>query len=71
MSKLTAVEWLVDQLDKENMFMYLFTKQIKQAKEMEEQQIREAYVDGCVGEMYELSATYTAEQYYNATYKES
>ena len=34
----------------------------------EKKQIKEAYIDGCIGEMYELSATYTAEEYYNATY---
>jgi hypothetical protein len=44
--------------------MYL----IDEAKQMEKDQIKEAYIDGCVGEMYELSATYTAEQYYNKTY---
>ena len=36
--------------------------------EKEKEQIKEAYIDGCIGEMYEVSATYTAEQYYNATY---
>ena len=36
--------------------------------EKEKEQIKDAYIDGCMGEMYELSATYTAEEYYNATY---
>ena len=44
--------------------MYL----INEAKQMEKEQIKEAYVDGCIGEKYELSATYTAEEYYNKTY---
>ena len=35
---------------------------------VEKDQIKLAYIDGCLGEMYELSATYTSEQYYNATY---
>lgn len=36
--------------------------------EAEKDQIKDAYIDGCMGEMYELSATYTAEEYYNETY---
>ena len=35
---------------------------------VEKDQIKLAYIDGCLGEMYELSATYTSEEYYNATY---
>jgi hypothetical protein len=39
--KQTAVEWLVEELTKQNMFMHLFAKEIEQAKEMEKQQIIE------------------------------
>jgi hypothetical protein len=59
---------------KENRYNLLFnldidiTPLVEHAKQMEKEQIKEAYIDGCVGEMYELSATYTAEQYYNKTY---
>ena len=70
-NKQTAVKWLYDRI-------IIFPKTIddlahnarlfKEAEQMHEEQIREAYVDGCVGEMYEVSSTYTAEQYYNATY---
>ena len=40
----------------------------EQAEAMQKEQIKEAYIDGCIGEMYEVSATYTAEEYYNKTY---
>jgi len=35
MEKQTAVEWFVEELTKQNMFMDLFKEEIKQAKEME------------------------------------
>ena len=35
---------------------------------MHEKQIKDAYEDGCISEMYELNAQYTAEKYYNKTY---
>ena len=31
----TAVEWLVEELTRQNMFMHLFAKEIEQAKQME------------------------------------
>ena len=73
-NKQTAVEWLVTQLEGEESLVARivglkeYNQIIKQAKQMEKEQIKEAYVDGCLGEMYELSATYTAEEYYNKTY---
>jgi hypothetical protein len=33
----TAVEWLVEELTRQNMFMHLFAKEIEQAKEMEKE----------------------------------
>ena len=36
---------------------------------VEKDQIKLAYIDGCLGEMYELSATYTSEEYYKVTYE--
>jgi len=78
-NKQTAVEWIEDELSKLN--SVAITAEITQeeyhkqrvglwekAKAMEEQQIKEAYVDGCMGAMYEVSSTYTSEEYYNATY---
>jgi hypothetical protein len=42
----TAVEWFVEELTKQNMFMNLFSKEIEQAKEMEKKQIAQAFDDG-------------------------
>jgi predicted nucleic acid-binding Zn-ribbon protein len=78
-NKQTAVEWAEDELSKLNsavVNMEITTEEYhnqrvrlwEQAKEMHREQIQEAYVDGCVGQMYEVSSTYTSEQYYNATY---
>lgn len=68
MSNKTAVDLLVDSLPLRIQNMYAL--EIENAKAVEKDQIKLAYIDGCIGEMYELSATYTAEQYYNATYGE-
>jgi hypothetical protein len=38
------------------------------AKQMEKEQIKDAFTDGCIGELYELNAYYTSEKYYNKTY---
>ena len=65
-NKQTAVEWLIGKMA--HIIPSSFNILIEEAKQMEKDQIKEAYVDGCVGEMYELSATYTAEEYYNKTY---
>jgi hypothetical protein len=42
----TAVEWFVEELTKQNMFMNLFSKEIQQAKEMEKERITKAFDDG-------------------------
>lgn len=42
----SSVEWLVNQLIKEGKLFYDDYKCIEQAKEMEKQQIRSAYIDG-------------------------
>ena len=36
--------------------------------EVEKEQIKDAFTDGCIGELYELNAYYTSEKYYNKTY---
>ena len=36
--------------------------------EIEKEQIKDAFEDGCIGEMYELNAQYTSEKYYNNFY---
>ena len=64
--KQTAVEWLIEELTKQNMFMHLFAKEIEQAKTMEKEQIINAantllYRGTGPGDMW-------AEQYYNENY---
>jgi hypothetical protein len=41
---------------------------IEQAKQMEKEQIRDAWTDGCIGELYELNAYFSSGKYYNETY---
>jgi hypothetical protein len=73
-NKKTALNWILERLSPYIHYPYAHSagydleELIEQAKAMEKEQIKEAYIDGCIGEMYELSATYTAEEYYNATY---
>ena len=43
---MTAVEWLVSQLNKEGFAQVVTDKELEQAKEMEKQQITTAFVDG-------------------------
>jgi hypothetical protein len=59
--KQTAVQWLVEQYLIRKGF--LKTSDIEQAKEMEKEIIRTAYLDGMDGEYN------TSEQYYNETFK--
>ena len=42
----TAVEWLVEELTKQNMFMHLFAKEIEQAKAMEKEDKHSEYMRG-------------------------
>ena len=71
--KQTAVEWLEDELAKnikqivEQRDYILIESLFKQAKQMEKEQIIDAYNDGIE---YEISiySTKDAEQYYNETY---
>jgi hypothetical protein len=65
-TKQTAVEWLVSQV--EDFYCLLPIDMIEQAKQMEKEQIKDAFTDGCIGELYELNAYYTSEKYYNKTY---
>ena len=60
--KQTAIEWLVEQLDNTTIFSkYVFLEIIEQAKEMEKEQIMDAWI---------TTADYhSAEQYYNETFK--
>jgi hypothetical protein len=63
--KQTAVEWLVSHLNKQEWFTYKQREYIEQAKQMEKQQIIDAYNEGGCNWDSELEA----EQYYNDTFK--
>ena len=71
-NKQTAVDWLEDKIATYDFSqgMAQMRKYILQAKQMEKEQIKDAYTDGCIGELYELNAYYTSEKYYNETYKQ-
>ena len=69
-TKQTAVDFAIEQLEKlipNGNQMAIFAI-IKQAKQMEKEQIKDAFTDGCIGELYELNAYYTSEKYYEETY---
>jgi hypothetical protein len=68
--KQTAVEWLEYQfLSPATLYGHDFIMdKLKQAKEMEKEQIRDAWTDGCIGELYELNAYFSSGKYYNKTY---
>ena len=67
-SKQTAVEWLVDQV--EDFIGLIPVDIIDQAKEMEKQQIIGTYAEGAFAQMryYDGKPFINAEQYYNETY---
>lgn len=66
--KQTAVEWLVNEISKSgigNHTMIVHKKEIEQAKEMEKEQIENAFENG-------MNAVniHNLEQYYNETFKQ-
>lgn len=67
--KQTAVEWLIEQLENHNgVTRSGFEKCIQQAKEMEKEQMNNAYNDDRPSlTIYESNEAF--EQYYNETYK--
>jgi len=66
--KQTAVEWLVEKLDQN--FDYVADTIIEQAKEMEKQQIMNAFDKGLITEnVYYGYDDKKSEQYYNQTFK--
>lgn len=51
----SGVDWFVEELTRQNMYMHLFSKEIEQAKKIEEQRIKDAIMyaldeDGHTGE---------------------
>ena len=71
-TKQTAVDWIELKLNsvKPTDFCSIETIKdwVKEAKQMEKEQIKDAFTDGCIGELYELNAYYTSEKYYEETY---
>ena len=65
-NKQTAVEWLVEELTNQNMFMHLFAKEIEKAKQIEKKQIIEA-AHSFMGTNFDSNMG-RAELYYNDTY---
>jgi len=72
MSNLTAMqellEWVRKTLPMDLDTPRMIEDKIESLLEVEEKQIRDAWTDGCIGELYELNAYYTSEKYYNETY---
>ncbi len=68
--KQTAVEWLVNKLNNDfenNDFLISYANEISQAKEMEKQQIIDAFEQGdYTGRGFE---DVTSEEYYNINFK--
>jgi hypothetical protein len=60
---MTAVEWLIEQICSEHTDAW--KEEIKQALEMENQQIKNAWNNGVLAKTFEIQF----EQYYNETYK--
>ena len=70
MSKQTAVEWLVKELQQHYVKIDIInTVVFYQAKEMEKEQIKDAHLIGLITSM-EMEATKQSEQYYNETFKD-
>jgi hypothetical protein len=61
---MTAVEWLIEEIDKN--IDWIPVPMQEQALKMEKEQITEAFKHG---ELPPLFVNYNAEQYYNETYK--
>ena len=71
--KQTAVEWLIEHLNLDETSPNYNNLTIKKAKEMEKEQIEDAYEQGYTEDIpYPVSGGYykmNAEQYYNETFK--
>lgn len=69
MKQLTAVEWLINEIFAGK--TETWQKEIKQAIQMEKNQMEEAYCQGCIDitDNVEIFPRITAEEYYNKTYK--
>ena len=63
----TAVEWLMEQMLKPDMYK-IWQTLLERAKEMEKHQLEEAYLNGCFRVTTYGYYNDSAEQYYNQTY---
>jgi hypothetical protein len=62
--KQTAVEWFVEQLNNRPLFNEQFFKEVfEQAKEIEKQQIKDAYISGMYDAHSKTSIDYYKENY--------
>lgn len=69
--KMTSVEWLVDQLEKWELYSkisFQCLKEIEEAKEMEKEQIEQAYKDGW--NAGDFGSDEWAEIYYKEIYEQ-
>lgn len=64
-----AVEWLINEMQKTYVFNQDDFNMFKQAKELEKQQIIDAWVDG-INSLSEIDEKKLAEQFYNETYEQ-
>jgi hypothetical protein len=70
--KQTAVEWLVDQLEKYELYSkisFQCLKEIDQAKEMEKEQIIETWHNGYNNQSPMIDEDNCGQQYYKETYE--
>ena len=67
MEKETATEWLFKQLWEEPKDKFTWNAILMKAKEMEKEQIIDAYADG---DKYDILLKQLGEEYYNKTYKQ-
>ena len=69
--KQTAIDWLVEQFEVSHSYINeIFKESIEQAKEMEKEQIIDAYKEGCFDSILDESTDKVrSEQYYNEKYK--
>jgi hypothetical protein len=73
--KQTGVDWLVEELTRQNMYMYLFTKEIEQAKAIEKEQMLNFYYWMKINDneknaeiFFGFSDSDMIDQYFNETY---
>jgi len=68
MEKQTAVEWIEDKIQSDMTFIEILGL-IRQAKEMEKQEIKDAYLNGRYeADKIVMSERFYTEQYYNETF---